>query len=88
MSRFAGKVALVTGASSGMGQATARMLAEQGARVFTAQRGVSDHEAIVADFSDPSAPEQVINAVRAAAGQLDIVINNAGVMREGTVEET
>ena len=87
MSRFSGKVALVTGASSGMGQATAALLAEQGARVFTAQRGPSDHEAIVADFSDPIAPEQVINAVRAAAGQLDILINNAGVMREGTVEE-
>ncbi|SLN23662.1 3-oxoacyl-[acyl-carrier-protein] reductase FabG [Roseovarius litorisediminis] len=88
MGRFSGKVALVTGASSGMGQATARMLADQGARVFTAQRGAAEHEALVADFTDPGAPEQVVNAVRKAAGQLDILINNAGVMREGTVEET
>lgn len=87
MSRFAGKVALVTGASSGMGQATAALLAEGGARVFTAQRGNGGHEAIVADFADPSVPEAVIGEVNARAGQLDILINNAGVMREGTVEE-
>ena len=88
MSRFAGKVALVTGASSGMGQATARMLAEEGARVFTAQRGSSELETIPADFSDPDSPEAVIRAISEAAGQLDILVNNAGVMREGTVEET
>ncbi|WP_120499936.1 SDR family NAD(P)-dependent oxidoreductase [Roseovarius sp. EL26] len=88
MSRFAGKVALVTGASSGMGQATARKLAEEGARVLTAQRGATEFENIVADFSDPTAPEQVIAAVEEQAGQLDVLINNAGVMREGTVEET
>ena len=87
MNRFASKVALVTGASSGMGQATAQLLADQGARVFTAQRGVAAHEAIAADFSDPTTPEKVINTIRSAAGQLDILVNNAGVMREGTIEE-
>lgn len=88
MSRFVGKVALVTGASSGMGRAAAAMLADGGARVFTAQRGAAAHEAIVADFTDPTVPAQVIEAVRDRAGQLDILINNAGVMREGTIEET
>lgn len=88
MSRFAGKVALVTGASSGMGQATARLLAERGARVFTAQRGKAAHESIIADFSDPDTPARVIGEVRDKAGRLDILINNAGMMREGTVEET
>lgn len=88
MSRFAGKVALVTGASSGMGGETARLLAEDGARVFTAQRGASVHESIAADFADPGAPARVIASVEEVAGQLDILINNAGVMREGTVEET
>lgn len=86
--RFADKVALVTGASSGMGQATARMLAENGARVFTAQRGAADHEAINADFADPDAPKRVIDHITQAAGRLDILVNNAGVMREGTVQET
>ena len=87
MSRFAGKVALVTGASSGMGQATAALLAQGGARVFTAQRGTSQHEAIVADFTNPQAPEAVIADITNRAGRLDILINNAGVMREGTVED-
>ena len=86
--RFAHKVALVTGASSGMGQATARLLSDEGARVFTAQRGSAGHEDIVADFADPAAPQDVISQIAKAAGQLDILINNAGVMREGTVEET
>jgi len=85
---FAGKVALVTGASSGMGAATAKMLADGGARVFAAQRGPSEHEDIAADFSDPNVPEAVIRELSERAGQLDILVNNAGVMREGTVEES
>ena len=88
MMDIAGKVALVTGASSGMGAATAQLLAEGGARVFAAQRGASAHEDIAADFADPNAPEAVIGTVSERAGQLDILINNAGVMREGTVEES
>lgn len=88
MSRFKGKVALVTGASSGMGQATARQLANEGARVFTAQRGTSEFETISADFADETAAKVVIDHITDRAGQLDVLINNAGVMREGTVEET
>ncbi|MDM8164336.1 SDR family oxidoreductase [Roseovarius sp.] len=88
MTRFAGKVALVTGASSGMGSATADLLAEGGARVFTAQRGGTAHESIAADFSDRATPARVVEHVRQAAGRLDILVNNAGMMREGTVEET
>ena len=86
--RFAGKTALVTGASSGMGAATARLLADQGARVFTAQRSVAGFEDVYADLSDPNAPEHVIEQVKAKAGQLDVLVNNAGLMREGTVTET
>lgn len=88
MMRFEGKVALVTGASSGMGAATAVQLAEEGARVLTAQRGGSEFETIRADFANPDAPGKVIREVIARVGRLDILINNAGVMREGTVEET
>ena len=85
---FQGKIALVTGASSGMGAETARLLSDGGARVFGAQRGLSDFEDIAVDFADPSSPEKAINHIAKATGQLDILVNNAGVMREGTVEET
>ena len=85
---FQDKIALVTGASSGMGAETARLLSDGGARVFGAQRGLSDFEDIVVDFADPSSPEKAIDHIAKATGQLDILVNNAGVMREGTVEET
>ncbi|MEM7075849.1 MAG: SDR family oxidoreductase [Pseudomonadota bacterium] len=88
MSHFAGKVALVTGASRGMGRATADLLAKGGARVFCAQRGTSGHEDIAADFTDPAAPARVLAHVREQAGALDILVNNAGMMREGSVEES
>ncbi len=86
MTRFAGKVALVTGASSGMGAATAALLARGGAQVFTAQRGAAGHEDIAADLADPEAPARVVDEIASRAGRLDILVNNAGVMREGTVE--
>ena len=89
MTEFRDKVALVTGASSGMGLATARHLRDRGAMVFTAQRRPAEgFPHISADLEDPAAPEQIVAALGEAAGRLDILINNAGIMREGTVEET
>ena len=88
MIAFQGKIALVTGASSGMGAETARLLSDGGAHVCGAQRGLSDFEDITVDFADPSSPEKAIDHIAKATGQLDILVNNAGVMREGTVEET
>ena len=85
---FHGKVALVTGASSGMGAETARVLSEGGARVFAAQRRPSEYEDILADFAESNAPAKVIDFITRETDQLDILVNNAGVMREGTVEET
>jgi len=74
---FQGKIALVTGASSGMGAETARLLSDGGARVFAAQRGPSGFEDIAVDFADPSAPEKAIDQIAKATGQLDILVNNA-----------
>ena len=84
-----GKVALVTGGRSGIGQAIGERLQAEGVRVFTAQRGSdSKFEGIVADFTNLDAPEQVINKVVEQAGRLDILVNNAGVMKESTVRES
>lgn len=87
--RFGGKTALVTGGRSGIGAAAADRLADEGARVFTAQRGLSArHESLQADFEDPAAPGRVVEAVRARAGGLDILVNCAGVMSEAPLAET
>jgi len=86
--RLDGKTALVTGASSGIGKATAQALAAKGARVFTAQRRGAGFEDIEADLMDPEAPRKVINFVQALGTELHILVNCAGLMREGRVEET
>ncbi|MBY6058216.1 SDR family NAD(P)-dependent oxidoreductase [Leisingera daeponensis] len=88
MMRFQGKVALVTGGRSGIGLAIARRLREEGARVFTAQRGENaQFEAIPADFTDPASPARVVAEAARRAGGLDVLVNNAGMMQEARVEE-
>jgi NADP-dependent 3-hydroxy acid dehydrogenase YdfG len=89
-----GSVALVTGASSGIGAATARALAAQGASVTVAARRKDRLDALAGEFdglaieADITVQEQAVAAVEdtvARFGRLDIVVNNAGVMLLGPI---
>ena len=88
MKRFEGKTVLITGGRSGIGRATADRFADEGARVFTAQRGKDDlYESISVDLADPAAPQNVIDQVIRQSGRLDVLVNNAGIMQEASVED-
>jgi short-subunit dehydrogenase len=86
-------VALVTGASSGIGQALAVRLVAAGARVFAAGRdeqalaAVSGATRLVADLVEPSAPERLARQVLGEAGRIDLLVNNAGAGGIGALAE-
>src|SRR5438270_11995788 len=90
---IAGKSAIVTGAASGMGRATAHLFADEGARVAVADQHVDGVEKVVAEIKEaggeavgvvldvrqPGRIEQVVGEITTTFGGLDILVNTAGV---------
>ena len=99
MSRFEGRAAVITGASSGIGEACARKLVAEGARVVLAarsadalQRLVSElgpevAHAVPTDVSDLGACQRLIEEAVSRFGAIDILVNNAGHNSRGPLEE-
>lgn len=90
---FAGQVCVVTGAASGLGAATARLLASRGARVIVADRdmdaaravaaGLADGRAAPLDVTDPQGWSRLASDLLTQEGRLDVLVNAAGVAGGG-----
>ena len=94
--RLAGKVALITGAASGIGRATAALFHGEGAKVAATDRNEAGLKTLGADadlilpqdVADEARWRAVVDAVVAAFGRLDILVNSAGVAVLGNIETT
>ena len=88
------RVVLITGASSGIGRATAELLAARGHWVFggvrapATTRPLAGVELLPLDVRDEASARACVDEVRSRAGRIDVLINNAGVNLVGAVEET
>ncbi|WP_324733568.1 SDR family NAD(P)-dependent oxidoreductase [Pseudomonas paeninsulae] len=100
--KFAEKVTLITGAAGGVGQALALLFAREGARLMLSDREEAgcakiaekaralgaEVSYLAGDLREKSYCEAVVSAAVESFGGLDIVLNNAGIIPRGTIEET
>jgi len=85
------RVCVVTGSTAGIGLETARLLADEGARVVTSGRraapGIGEALHVEADLARPGEPERVVERAIADLGTIDCLVNNVGAARQARFEE-
>ena len=95
--RLSGKVAIVTGAASGVGEAVARRFVSEGAHLVMSDLNEVDGKRIAKeigatfvrhDVTDPEGWQQLVDKAVDSFGQLDILVNNAGILLKGDIEES
>src|SRR5438552_18652585 len=92
-----GRVCVITGSTSGIGLAPAQLLAAEGARVVvcgrdservdSARRDAGASFGVVADLSEPGAPDELVAQTEAALGGVEVLVNNVGEAYQASFEE-